>query len=205
MASASKTSRAGEPLKLPPPRLEGKTSIEEAIQRRRSVRAFKPRALSSEEIGQLCWSAQGVTEKRHGLRAAPSAGATYPLELYMLAADGVFRYDPLTHTVELQERADLRPALAAAALGQRFVAEAPAVFVISAVYERAGRRYGRRAERYVHIEVGHAAENLHLQAVAMGLASVPVGAFDDAAVSRLLRLPATAAALYIIPIGPSAE
>jgi SagB-type dehydrogenase family enzyme len=176
-------------------------SVEEALARRRSVRSFAARDLTEEQISQLAWAAQGVTEPRMGLRTAPSAGALYPLEIYLVKKDGVFHYIPEGHELAQISSADVRGRLAEAALGQSSVREAPLDIVIAAVYERTSSKYGSRAERYVHIEAGHAAQNLHLQAVALGLASVPVGAFDDNAVSKTLGLPPEERPLYIIPVG----
>jgi SagB-type dehydrogenase family enzyme len=186
---------------LPAPTTVGKMSLEEALAKRRSVRQFAAKDLTIEQVGQLAWAAQGITAASRGLRTAPSAGATYPLELYIVKADGVFHYLPQGHRLARLSSQDLRPGLSEAALGQGSVRQAGADFVIAAVYERTRARYGDRAERYVHMEVGHAAQNLHLQAVALGLASVPVGAFDDQAVAKALSLPADQAPLYIIPVG----
>lgn len=187
---------------LPEPSLKGEVSVEETIEGRRSVRSFSPGALTLEEISQLLWAAQGVTEERRGFRAAPSAGATYPLELYLVTEDGIHSYAPDGHILEPVKSGDMRSSLAGAALGQRFVAEAQASIVITAVYARTAGRYGaERGRRYVHIEAGHAAQNIHLQAVALGLGSVPVGAFRDAEVSGALSLPEGHEPLYIIPVG----
>jgi len=186
---------------LPAPRTTGKMSLEQAIARRRSIRQFAAKDLTREQVGQLAWAAQGITEPSRGLRTAPSAGATYPMELYLVKRDGVFRYLPNGHRLERVSADDKRAALAQAALGQSSVQEAAVDIVVAAVYERTKRRYGDRAERYVHIEAGHVAQNIHLQAVALGLGSVSVGAFDDAGVSSTLGLPSEQAPLYIIPVG----
>lgn len=187
-------------IKLPKPVLKGKVSVEECISKRRSIRAYKSTPLTLEEISQLLWSLQGITNSR-GFRATPSAGATYPLEVRIVNADGVFRYVPEGHKLVKEKDEDIRKKLASASLGQQWVEEAPCNFVISAVYTRTSRKYGQRAERYVHIEVGHAAENLHLQAVALGLGSVPIGAFYDSEVKKILDLPQDEDPLYIIPVG----
>lgn len=187
--------------KLPPPRLEGPLSVEAALARRRSVREFGARPLGAAEIGQLAWAAQGITHG-DGLRAAPSAGALYPLELYVATAGGLYRYDPREHGLRRLAAGDPRPALARAALDQDCVGEAPAVFAITAVVARTARRYGReRAARYAHLEAGHAAQNLLLEAVALGLGAVPVGAFDDAALAKALALPPREEPLYLVPVG----
>ncbi len=185
---------------LPQPDLTGNMSLEEAIQKRRSVRSFLSKALTPEQISQLLWSAQGITDKR-GLRAAPSAGALYPLEIYLAKDDGLFHYVPGAHALEAIGKDDIREELARAALGQRFIAQAPISIVIAALGSRVTGRYGLRGERYVDIEVGHAAQNVHLQAVALGLVSVPVGAFKDEAVNGLFGLPDDTEAVYIIPVG----
>lgn len=187
---------------LPRPELRSGVSLEQALARRRSVREFSPRALTDAQIAQLLWAAQGVTDAR-GFRTAPSAGGTFPLEVYVVLAEGCYRYDPQQHVLVSQvQRRDLRPALARAAIDQEWVRQAPAVFVFAAVYGRTGRRYGAaRAPRYVHMEAGHAAQNILLQAAALGLGSVPVGAFEDARVKRLLELSPEEEPLYLVPVG----
>jgi len=196
--AASISQRAGG---LPSPALKGGKSLEETLATRRSVRRFEPTPLTAQQLGQLCWAAQGISDPRERFRTCPSAGALYPLELYVATAEGVSRYVPATHTLERHLDGDVRPALQRAALGQPYVGQAPAVFAIAAVAERTERKYGQRAARYVHMEVGHAGQNLLLQAVALGLGAVPVGAFDDGAVAQALHLPAEQAALYLIPVG----
>lgn len=190
---------------LPAPPAAGAMSLEEALARRRSVREFASGALTLAEASRLAWAAQGVTEPER--RTAPSAGATYPLEVYLVAGDvknlaaGVYRYLPGLHRLEAVADGDIRLPLAAAAVGQQWVSRAALVVVIAAVFERTTARYGKRGERYVHMEAGHAAQNLLLQATALGLGATPVGAFNDAEVARLLHLPAGATPLYIIPVG----
>jgi SagB-type dehydrogenase family enzyme len=190
---------------LPPPQTAGPVSLEEAIAGRRSQRSYTGEGLSDNDLGQLLWSAQGITQDGGAGRAAPSAGGTYPLELYVVSPDGVFHYIPAGHRLEQSATQDLRAPLNEAAVGQQHVAEAAAVIVIGAVFERTEQRYGDRAERYVILEAGHAAQNVLLQAVALDLAAVPVGAFGDDEVRRLLGLPADVVPLYLIPVGhPSA-
>lgn len=186
------------------PRTVGEHTLEQLLQRRRSVREFTDARLTDAEIAQLCWAAQGVTGDE-GQRTAPSAGALYPLELYVLSADGVFHYLPQGHKLRRISDDDARPALYAAALEQEAVRDAPAVFVIAADYQRTSRKYGDRAERYVYMEAGHAAQNLLLQAVALGLGGVPIGAFDDNAAHRALALSRELAVLYLLPVGHPAR
>lgn len=188
------------PVALPSPALRGQVSLEEALARRRSVREFAARPLSAAEIGQLLWAAQGVTDDA-GRRTAPSAGATYPLELCAVTADGVYRYLPDEHALRLVQSGDIRTDLAAAAIGQSFVGEAPLTVVVAAVPARTEARYGARSGRYVALEAGHAAQNLLLQAVALDLVSVPIGSFDDAAVADLVGLGEDEMPLYLLPVG----
>ncbi len=186
---------------LPTPALSGPMPLEEALARRRSVREFDTIPLTRAELGQLLWAAQGITDER-GFRTAPSAGALYPLEIYAVTADGVFHYEPQGHRLSQVSAGDARQALQQAALDQTAVGRAPAVFVIAAVYERTARKYGaERSPRYVHLEAGHAAQNLLLEAVALGLGAVPIGAFDDREVQQVLGLPADHEPLYLIPTG----
>ncbi len=187
-------------IQLPKPEMKGKMSLEEAMSKRASVREYRQRELTQEEIGQILWSAGGQTRPWGG-RTVPSAGALYPLEIDLATPEGLFRYLPERHRLQPRATGNLLPKLAAAALHQNFVARAPAVVVISAVYERTKRRYGSRADRYVHMEAGHAAQNIHLEAVALGLGSVAVGAFDDGEVHRILGLGADEKPLYLIPVG----
>ena len=187
---------------LPPPRTDGSVSLEAAIAQRRSVRRYAPGDLSLEQIGQLLWAAQGITGGKDALRAAPSAGARHPLEFYVCRAGGMWHYELQGHYLARHLERDVRGELARAAGGQQFIAQAPCVFAISAVFERTTRRYGERGRlRYVPMDIGHAAGNLLLQAVALGLASVPVGAFDDAAVKQALALPQPEEPMYILPVG----
>jgi len=179
----------------------GADALFSAIELRRSIRSFTGEAVSDEDIMRMLWAAQGITAPARGFRASPSAGALYPLETYVATSQGVRHYVPRTHTLETVLDSDVRGRLAVAALGQRFVAEAPVVFVITAVYARTEARYGDRAARYVHMEVGHAGQNISLMAVHLGLGSVIVGAFIDEDVRRTIGAPAEESPLYIIPVG----
>jgi SagB-type dehydrogenase family enzyme len=186
---------------LPAPAERGGLTLEEALRRRRSVRAFASDPVTESQLAQLLWAAQGVTHSA-GYRTAPSAGALYPLEIYVATDHEVLQYEPARHRVRAVADEDVRARLRTAALSQPAVGTAPAVFIIVAVVERTAAKYGRsRARRYVQLEAGHAAQNLLLQAVALGLGAVPIGAFDDDAVARNLRLPAGQEPLYLIPVG----
>jgi SagB-type dehydrogenase family enzyme len=190
----------GEVIILPAPEKRGSLSLEEALYKRESVRSFSPEPLTVKEISQILWAAQGKT--RHwGGRTSPSAGALYPLEIYMALREGLYKYVPNQHQMLQVANRNFMASLSDAALGQGCVREAPAVVIITAVYERMGRKYGSRGERYVMIEVGHAAQNILLQAVSLGLSAVPVGAFHDEKVRRILSLPDDHKPLYLIPVG----
>ncbi len=198
--------QAGETVALPKPALTGPSSVEQLMAQRRSTRDYQDTALELAEIGQLLWAAQGITHSR-GFRTAPSAGALYPLELYVVAnrvdglARGVYHYDPRRHRLLSTHLDDVQVELCQAAWLQECVQEAPAVVVFTAVYERTMKKYGKRGKRYVHIEVGHAAQNLFLQAESMGLGTVDVGAFSDDAVAEVLQLPDDFEPLLLMPVG----
>lgn len=204
--SAEQSQEQDMVIKLPEPRYDSNVSIEQTLLSRRSIRSFTDEALTLQEVSQLLWAAQGITDPS-GKRTAPSAGALYPLEIYAVAGNvkdlsaGVYKYEPEEHQLVRVMDGDKRGALANAALGQSSVRQGAVAFVITAVYERTTVKYGDRGIRYVHIEVGHAAENLCLQATAMDLGAVTVGAFDDEQVSEVLNLPEDEQPLYIIPVG----
>jgi SagB-type dehydrogenase family enzyme len=192
-------------IKLPEPRQDSGISVESALRRRRSVREFRKESLTLVEVSQLLWAAQGITDPE-GKRTAPSAGALYPLEVFLVAGGqdelpaGVYRYRPQGHDLIPVVQGDRRAKLAAAALEQDWLNDAPVTIAIAAVYERTAGKYKQRAERYVHMEVGHAAQNVHLQAAALELGTVVVGAFDDAEVKRVLTLAANEEPLCLMPL-----
>lgn len=198
--------QSSENAALPEPSVTGSTSLEKLIAERRSIRDYQTTELELSEVGQLLWAAQGITNMQ-GLRAAPSAGALYPLELYVVTglveglAQGVYHYDPGQHQLMKTSDGDLRDALTRAALSQSWIKNASAIIVFTTDYERTTRKYGERGKRYVHIEVGHAAQNLFLQSQSLGLATVVVGAFNDDEVARVLRLPAELRPLLLMPVG----
>jgi SagB-type dehydrogenase family enzyme len=190
----------GSPVPLPSPGTAGAISLEQAIGKRRSLRAFRPDPLPMAVIGQLLWAGQGITSP-DGKRAAPSAGALYPLELYAVTPTQVMHYLPDGHRAETRAVSDLRPGLKAAAVGQSSVGAAPVVIVVAAVPSRTSPAYGSQAEAFVQIEVGHAAENILLQAAALGLAAVPVGSLNPAGAAATLALPPDQTVPYLIPVG----
>jgi SagB-type dehydrogenase family enzyme len=202
---ASVASASTSAVTLPWPRRESGYSLERALVERRSMREFDGTPLSLGELAQLAWAAQG--EVASGRRTTPSAGALYPLELYIVAgnvkdlAAGVYRYEPSRHRLAPVAEGDRRRRLADAALGQRWLAQAPLVFVIAAVERRTTAKYGQRGVRYVYMEAGHAAQNVLVQARAHELDAVPVGAFSDAEVHAAAALPGDARPLYLVPVG----
>jgi SagB-type dehydrogenase family enzyme len=195
---------AGE-IKLPGPPDQGTMTVEEALRLRRSVREFGSRPLSLAEIGALLWAAQGITSPE-GFRTAPSAGALYPLEIYLLVGGaaalpaGLYHYQPRNHSLRLLREGDLRPQLQRAALDQEPVGKAPCTLIIAGVTARTAAKYADRAERYVLIETGHAAQNVCLEATNLGLALVTVGAFHDDQVRQILKQGVRP--LYLLPFGP---
>ncbi len=193
---------AGEVEMLPGPDRAGGKPFETLIQSRRSLREFSPDALDRATLGQLLWAAGGTTgEDRFMHRTTPSAGALYPLEFYLITAEGMARYDPSSHALAWIARTDARADLSAAALGQAWVARAPGCIVLAAEPRRTKVKYGERGDRYILMESGCACQNLLLQAESLGLGAVPVGAFDDDQVARVLGLPASQRALLIVAVG----
>lgn len=192
----------GTIITLVKPNKNGSTSLEHVVAARRSRRDFSPQLLTFEHIGQLAWAAQGQNT-RNKYRTVPSAGATYPLELFVVIDQGLFRYLTAEHSLEKLSDRDLRAQLASASWGQEFIAVAPLTMVFAAQFTRTTRRYGQRGVRYVYMEAGHAAQNVHLQAESLGLGSVAVGAFDDASVSKVLSLPDYLEPLYLVVVGYS--
>ena len=193
-----------ERIKLPQPNTSGTISIEGTLLKRRSVRSYTDEDLSIEEISQLLWAAQGVTDSR-GFRTAPSAGALYPLNIYITKSDGTFAYNPTSHELIKLSESDIRRPLYTAGLYQEAIADAPAVFIITAVFQRTTKKYGDRGIQYVYIEAGHAAQNLLLQATALDLGGVTIGAFIDEQVSDIMALSTEETPIYIIPVGHPEE
>ncbi|MBM9535614.1 SagB/ThcOx family dehydrogenase [Desulfobulbus alkaliphilus] len=191
---------------LPAPVVDGSVSLEQTLLQRRSLRDFDDEPLTLSQVAQLLWAAQGVTHTR-GFRTAPSAGALYPLDTYLIAGKvtdlepGVYLYVPQSHALIEKASGDIRPQLSRAALGQLPVRDAPATILFTAVYDRITGRYGPRGEQYAHIEAGHTAQNITLQAVALGLGSVVIGAFQDDLVRQVIELESGSTPLYLIPVG----
>jgi SagB-type dehydrogenase family enzyme len=200
------TPGSGNTIALPEPRSDSDTSVESALLNRRSIREYRDEPLALAEVSQLLWAAQGITHP-NGYRTAPSAGALYPLEVYLLAGNvsdlpqGVYRYLPGENALAQVLTGDHRQALCEAALNQSAVQDAAAVLVIAAVYERTTVKYGQRGHQYVHMEVGSAAQNVYLQAVALDLGSVFIGAFHDEVVKSVLQLGDDEVPLGIMPVG----
>ena len=217
----SKQSPEAEVIQLPAPQHDSRTSVEKAISLRRSVREYADVPLPISEISQILWAAQGFTQERKepprmwnpkyewqgGLRTAPSAGALYPMEIYLLAgnveglAKGFYKFIPKNHSLKKMMSVDKRTELCNAALKQASIEKAAAVIVMAAVYERTSFKYGERAERYVHIEVGSIAENVYLQGMTLGIGTVIIGAFIDKEVKSVLQLPEDENPLAIMPLG----
>jgi SagB-type dehydrogenase family enzyme len=200
----------GDRIPLPAPELNGTVSVEEAIRNRRSIREYAATPLDISEIAQLLWAAQGLTDPS-GLRAAPSAGALYPLEISVACRnvtglpDGVYRYLPESHALEMVPGLEIREGLYFSAPGQPSIRDAAAVIIIAADYNRTTSKYGERGIRYVHMEAGHAAENLYLQAYTLGIGTVAIGAFDDNRVRSETGLPPEYLPLYLMPVGKVSE
>ena len=202
-------------IELPEPRLTSGISVEDALLNRRSIRDFTDEVLALSEVSQILWSAYGITENRSspsflrgGLRTAPSAGALYPLNIYLVSGNidglpkGIYKYISQHHSLELVYGEDVRKELAAAALDQEFIEQAPASIVYTATFKRTTNKYGKRGrERYVCMDLGHSAQNVYLQAYALNIGTCAVGAFTDKIVSIVTLLPDEEEPLYIMPFG----
>ena len=199
-----------ETIQLPQPQYDSRSSVESALLERRSIRTFSDEPVTLAEVSQLLWAAQGVTHRR-GFRTAPSAGALYPLEIFIVAAKvtgldaGIYKYKPGSHELSKIVGGEKRTDLCRAALNQSTVKNAPVVILFCAVYQRTAVKYGQRGIRYVHMEVGHSAQNICLQAVSLGLGTVPIGAFRDDKVKKILNCEADEEPLYIMPVGRLVE
>jgi SagB-type dehydrogenase family enzyme len=207
ISGGEKMSVAESTIKLPEPRYKSQVSIEEAILRRRSIRNYLEKPIDLSELSQLLWSIQGITDEERNFRTTPSAGALYPLEVYVIVGkvsslqEGIYRYLPFRHEIIKIKEGDYREELSKAALGQACVNDAAIDIVISGVYEKITKKYGERGIRYTYMEAGHAAQNAYLQAEALGLGTVVVGAFRDEKVKSVLNLREEETPLYIMPVG----
>jgi SagB-type dehydrogenase family enzyme len=184
--------------RLPEPDVSGGAPVMTVLRGRHSIRELAARGLTDAELGQLLWAAQGIT---NGHRTAPSAGALYPLTVRVIDARGVWRYVPDDHVLVRENTVDVRTDLATAAHRQPVVREAPVTLVITAETAITAAKYGPRAERFAALEAGHVAQNVMLAATSLDLAGVPIGAFVDDTVRRILALPGDVTPLYLIPIG----
>lgn len=197
-------------IKLPDPMYESTTSLESAMAKRRSVRKYKYHSLCLSDIAQILWAAQGITDPVNRYRSAPSAGALYPLELYILIGEveniekGIYKYNPYNHEIIQTGNHDIRDEIYRAALYQECILNASMVIIISAVYGRTIDKYHERGKRYVDMEVGNVSQNIHLQVLSLNLGTVVVGAFNDERIRRILDMPENEWPLCIMPIGKPA-
>jgi SagB-type dehydrogenase family enzyme len=197
-------------IKLPSPDIQDSLTVSQAIEKRRTIRSFTDEKVTLAQISQLLWAAQGITSPQ-GLRAAPSAGALYPLELYINVKksdslrEGIYKFNPISQSLFRVIDKDLSKEIAEASLHQKWMAEAPVMFVFTAIYERTTGKYGDRGVRYAMIEAGSSSENLFLQAQSIGLDCGIVGAFHDSEIKQLLDLEKRSNPLLIMPVGYSNE
>jgi len=194
---------------LPEPTHKGDSTFEELIAKRESKRSFEPGYLTLAQLSQLLWAAYGLNESGGMKRTVPSAGARFPLTILACVGEGtveglepgIWEYVAEENTVGRLSNADVRKPLAAAALGQHFIAQAPLCIAVVADFDKTSSRYGERGVRYVYIDVGHVGQNIYLQAVSLGLGTVAIGAFDDSAVAKVLNLAPDLAPIYLMPVG----
>jgi SagB-type dehydrogenase family enzyme len=196
-----------EIINLPEPIYDSSISIEQALLKRRSVRDYKREPLSLVHVSQILWAAQGITDQEKGFRTAPSAGALYPLEIYIVSGNvrdlspGVYKYNPSGHSLEPIAEGDKRIELCNAALAQSAVKDGAMAMVFAGVYERITEKYGERGLRYVYMEAGHSAQNVYLQVISLNLGATVIGAFEEQEVRKVLNLQDNEHPLYIMPIG----
>jgi SagB-type dehydrogenase family enzyme len=201
--------RRGLQMNLPKPNLKGSVSVEAAIKHRRTIRSYNSKPLTLEQLSQIFWAAQGITEDRGYKRSAPSGGALYPMDVYAVVGEngvedlnaGIYHYEPHKHTAFLVTEGDLRKDVAGTALSQMWIAESPLNFVITSEYSRITGKYGSRGERYAMIEAGHIGQNIFLQAEALGLRAGIVGAFQDKNLNRVMKIKRSHEPLLILPVG----
>jgi SagB-type dehydrogenase family enzyme len=198
---------------LPKPEIPKSAGLYTALLNRESRRAFENRPLSPAELSALLWAAGGAKDSHAGARVPPSAGACYPLELYVSIRregvsgikEGVYLYKPAAGALSLAAEGDFSKKIAAACHGQNFVAKAQAVIALAAEFERSTYRYGERGARYVFMDAGHAGQNIYLAVEGIGLATCAVGAFDDGELAAAFHLPGNLKAVYIFPVGARRE
>lgn len=188
-------------IELPAPDLKGTVSLEEALQSRRSRRRVSSEPLSNKTIGQLLWAAQGITLPEKGFRTAPSAGARYPLRVYVLLPSGMWAYEPRGHVLVQKSPQDLRKSFWKDVYGRPWLDSAPAIVLIAADARRTEEKYGKKARRFVDMEAGHAGQNVLLQSTVLGLHGVGVGAFHPERTKKSLMLPSPQELLYVIALG----
>ncbi len=193
---------------LSTPRAGGGAAIWDVMATRRSVRRFLDAPLTEAELSQLLWAAQGITDRPRGTRTAPSAGALYPVETYVVIhavegiEPGVYHYAVEDHALEQLRAGDYRIYIASAALDQRMAAEANVVFVWTAVFPRSKWKYRQRAYRYCYLDAGHVVQNVALAAVALGLGSCQIAALYDEEANALLAVDGEAeSTLYMTVVG----
>jgi len=201
--------KGGGSMQLPDPKLDGDVSLERTIHQRRTIRSFHSKTLTLKQLSQLLWAAQGITEPGGFKRAAPSAGALYPMDIYGAVGEdcieglnpGVYLYEPAIHSFSLIQKGDMRRDIAMASLGQMWMSYAPITLVITAEYSRIMGKYGQRGMRYAMIEAGHIGQNIFLQSQAMGLEAGIVGAFEDQKVIQVMGIKSTHEPLLLMPVG----
>lgn len=197
--------RTLETITLPPACRKGKRSLEECLSMRRTVREFSEAPLSVAEAGQLMWAAQGITSPEKQ-RTAPSAARLYPLDVYVVAGNmefpaGIYRYLPERHQLLPLQDGDKRPALCKAAPQREFLPDVPMVVVITGTRKRTAQKFPDDAMRFMCLEAGHVMQNILLEATALGLICVPMGAFSAEEARKALKPAAGEDPLYMTAIG----
>ena len=195
-----------EKIKLPDPQQSNCNAIEEALFKKRSIAKYKNVPITCSDLSQVLWASQGIAESKDP-KKSPSTEALFPLEVYAIIANvigipaGIYQYRPHTNELVRIAAGDMRNEIAKAALGRKSVRTAPAVIVVSAVYVRTTSKLGEKGIRYAHMEAGHAAQNISLQAVALNLGSVMIGSFHESDLKKIMHMDDREQPMYIIPVG----
>jgi SagB-type dehydrogenase family enzyme len=193
-----------------PPVEAGSVSLDEVLKKRKSVRRFSQKPLTQQQLSYLLWASTGIERREQGyeFRTAPSAGALYPVETYIVAHNikdlprGVYHYSIKDHALEELELGDFRRAIATAALEQQWCFECAAVFVWTAIFYRMKWKYNQRAYRYIYLDAGHIGQNLALASVSLGLGSCQIGAVFDDEVNKIIQVDSTSeSTIYLSVVG----
>lgn len=195
---------------LPDPNEISKTSLDNCLKKRKSIREFSDKPITLKQLSYLLWASTGIQRNEHGFdfRTAPSAGALYPIETYLVInnvkdlSNGVYHYSIKDHTLEELKLGEYGIKTANAALGQDMCAKAAVVFIWTAIFQRSKWKYRQRAYRYIYLDAGHIGENLALASTSLDLGSCQIGALFDEEVNEIVGVDGTSeSSIYMSVVG----